>query len=98
MSNHVQHVIKICQALPLLIFYSVKGRGEPGSRLTCTSIEHLTRFEDGNSVWPKLMVSYKFLCVLVLKLAHCYEHFHNHLLGGGYFHLLVDGYEKYLPL
>ena len=33
MSNHVQHVIKIFQALPLLIFYSVKGRGEPGSRL-----------------------------------------------------------------
>ena len=32
MSNHVQHVIKIFQALPLVIFYSVKGRGEPGSR------------------------------------------------------------------
>ena len=29
MPNHVQHVIKIFQALPLLIFYSVKGRGEP---------------------------------------------------------------------
>ena len=27
MSNHVQHVIKIFQALPLLIFYSVKGQG-----------------------------------------------------------------------
>ena len=25
------------------------------------SIEHLARFEDRNSVWPKLMVSYKFL-------------------------------------
>ena len=25
------------------------------------SIEHLTRFEDRNSVWPKLMVSYKFM-------------------------------------
>ena len=27
MSNHVQHVIKIFQALPLLISFSVKGRG-----------------------------------------------------------------------
>ena len=25
------------------------------------SIEHLTRFEDRNNVWPKLMVSYKFM-------------------------------------
>ena len=25
------------------------------------SIEHLARFEDRNSVWPKLMVCYKFL-------------------------------------
>ena len=25
------------------------------------SIEHLARFEDRNSVWPKLTVSYKFL-------------------------------------
>ena len=33
MSNHVQHVIKIFQALSLLISNSVKGRGEPGSRL-----------------------------------------------------------------
>ena len=24
-------------------------------------IEHLTRFEDRNNVWPKLMVSYKFM-------------------------------------
>ena len=31
--KHVQHVITIFQALPLLISYSVKGRGEPGSRL-----------------------------------------------------------------
>ena len=25
------------------------------------SIEHLTRFEDRNNVWPKQMVSYKFM-------------------------------------
>ena len=25
------------------------------------SIEHLTRFEDKNNIWPKLMVSYKFM-------------------------------------
>ena len=25
------------------------------------SIEHLTRFEDRNNVWPKLIVSYKFM-------------------------------------
>ena len=31
------------------------------------SIEHLPRFEDRNSsVWPKLMVSYKFLFLLAL--------------------------------
>ena len=29
-SNHVQHMIKMYQALPLLTFYLVKGRGEPG--------------------------------------------------------------------
>ena len=35
--NHVQHVIKIFKALPLLIFYSVKSWGEPGSRVALPS-------------------------------------------------------------
>ena len=73
------------------------------------SIEHLTRFEDRNNVWPKLMVSYRLgvldgeTCVLPSDVTDLY---HGPMIRRSsrpqaknihLLHLLGGVYEKYTP-